>query len=64
MILLSYPASSSLPSHSNFIKATYAAITQTYAYLTPDLWPKLEYPQTPFEEFSSHLTLSAKKFAA
>jgi len=48
----------------NFIKATYAAITQTYAVLTPDLWPKLEYPQTPFEEFSSHLTLSAKKFSA
>lgn len=47
----------------NFIKATYAAITQTYAYLTPDLWPQLALPVQPYEEFSSHLTLTAKKFA-
>lgn len=49
--------------NSNFIKATYAAITQTYAYLTPDLWAQLSLPVQPYEEFSSHLTLTAKKFA-
>jgi len=45
----------------NFIKATYAAITATYSYLTPDLWPVIAPPPTPYEEFSSHLQLSGKK---
>lgn len=71
----------------NFIKASYAAITATYGFLTPDLWTKIEVcppsllsnprarvlirrpctpspPQpspSPFEEFSSHLQLAAKK---
>ncbi|KAK4054645.1 40S ribosomal protein [Microbotryomycetes sp. JL221] len=45
----------------NFIKATYAAISQTYGFLTPDLWTKIEPSPAPFEEFSSHLQLSAKK---
>lgn len=26
----------------NFIKASYAAITATYGFLTPDLWTKIE----------------------
>ncbi|GAA5911688.1 hypothetical protein JCM8208_002208 [Rhodotorula glutinis] len=45
----------------NFIKAAYAAITATYGFLTPDLWTKIEPSPSPFEEFSSHLQLSAKK---
>ncbi|SCZ89814.1 BZ3500_MvSof-1268-A1-R1_Chr9g10604 [Microbotryum saponariae] len=45
----------------NFIKATFAAISQTYGFLTPDLWEKIPFSQTPFDEFSSHLALSSKK---
>lgn len=45
----------------NFIKATYAAITATYGFLTPDLWPVIAPSQPPFEEFSSHLQLSSKR---
>lgn len=48
----------------NFIKATFQAIAMTYQVLTPELWPKLELPEEPYSEFSSHLTLTAKKFAA
>jgi len=47
----------------NFIKAAYLAITQSYALLTPDLWPILALPEQPYAEFSSHLTLATKKFA-
>jgi len=45
----------------NFIKATYAAITNTYAVLTPDLWPVIPPSKPPFEEFSAHLSLPTKK---
>ncbi|KAM0751328.1 40S ribosomal protein S2 [Meredithblackwellia eburnea MCA 4105] len=45
----------------NFIKATYSAITATYAFLTPDLWEAIAIPAGPYEEFSSHLQQSAKK---
>jgi len=46
----------------NFIKATYAAITASYAILTPDLWTIIPPPKAPFDEFSAHLQLvTAKK---
>jgi len=45
----------------NFIKATYAAISGTYSFLTPDLWPLIPPSQTPYEEFAPHLQLTAKK---
>jgi len=45
----------------NFIKATYAAITQTYAILTPDLWQPIPPPPMPLDEFSSFLALNQKK---
>jgi len=45
----------------NFIKATYAAITQTYSILTPDLWQPIPPPKAPFDEYSAHLQLAAKK---
>lgn len=31
----------------NFIKASYAAITATYGFLTPDLWTKIEVRPCP-----------------
>jgi len=45
----------------NFIKATYAAITNSYAVLTPDLWQIVPPSKSPFEAFSGHLQLSGKK---
>ncbi|KAK9899142.1 40S ribosomal protein S2 [Cystobasidium minutum MCA 4210] len=48
----------------NFIKATFQAVAMTYQVLTPELWPKLELPEEPYSEFSSHLTLTAKKYVA
>jgi len=45
----------------NFIKATYAAITNTYAVLTPDLWPTHAPSPPPFEEYSAHLAITAGK---
>jgi len=45
----------------NFIKATFAAITSTYAVLTPDLWQIILPSKSPYETFSGHLALSTKR---
>ncbi|CAD6888065.1 unnamed protein product [Tilletia controversa] len=45
----------------NFIKATFAAISKTYAYLTPNLWPVVTPGPTPYVQYSSYLKQSAKK---
>jgi len=39
----------------NFVKATFQAITATYGYLTPDLWPSLPLGETPYQQYSDHL---------
>lgn len=39
----------------NFIKATFAAVTKTYTYLTPDLWEETTFTATPYEEYSDFL---------
>merc|ERR1711934_243284 len=39
----------------NFAKATYAAIAETYSYLTPDLWKDTVFTKSPYQEFSDHL---------
>jgi len=39
----------------NFAKATIAALTATYRYLTPDLWPAYELTKTPFQEHTDFL---------
>jgi small subunit ribosomal protein S2e len=39
----------------NFVKATFAAVVQTYAYLTPDLWAKTTFTKTPYQEFTDYL---------
>ena len=36
-------------------KATYAAISNTYAYLTPDLWRETVFTKSPYQEFTDHL---------
>ncbi|KAJ7072407.1 ribosomal protein S5, N-terminal domain-containing protein [Mycena amicta] len=47
----------------NFLKATFAAITKTYAFLTPDLWREIPVSKLPYDEYSAHLQMSAKKAA-
>lgn len=40
-------------------KATYAAIANTYSYLTPDLWKETAFTKSPYQEFTDYL---AKNF--
>jgi len=44
----------------NFIKATYHALTQTYQYLTPDLWPPTQFHNSPLQEFTDVLNNKSK----
>jgi len=46
----------------NFAKATFAAITNTYSYLTPDLWKETVFQKTPYQEHSDFLKLAEHKF--
>lgn len=46
----------------NFLKATFVAITRTYGFLTPDLWREIPLSKHPFDEYSSHLAVSGKKY--
>ncbi|KAJ1507806.1 40S ribosomal protein [Coelomomyces lativittatus] len=39
----------------NFVKATFAAIANTYSFLTPDLWPLTTFAELPYQEFSDYL---------
>jgi small subunit ribosomal protein S2e len=46
----------------NFVKATFAAIGNTYGFLTPDLWPQdTELKQSPYQEFSDMLAKTPEK---
>jgi len=47
----------------NFVKATFFAIRETYAYLTPDLWRETKLTPAPFHEHSDFLALPAHKTA-
>ena len=37
-------------------KATYAAIAETYSYLTPDLWKETVFQKSPYQEFTDFLS--------
>jgi len=39
----------------NFVKATYAAVLKTYAFLTPDLWADTKFSKSPYQEFTDYL---------
>lgn len=41
----------------NFVKATFFAIRETYAYLTPDLWKEGRLGKGPFQEYTDFLAL-------
>jgi len=39
----------------NFVKATFNAISETYGYLSPDLWKEYEIPLNPFQQHNQLL---------
>jgi len=39
----------------NFVKATFAALSSTYAFLSPDLWRETKYTKSPLQEFTDLL---------
>ncbi|KAJ2777447.1 40S ribosomal protein [Coemansia javaensis] len=45
----------------NFVKATFVAISNTYSFLTPDLWAETSFTKDPYQEFSDHLAKAADK---
>jgi small subunit ribosomal protein S2e len=45
----------------NFVRATFNALSQTYSYLTPDLWKITHLGKTPYQEHSDFLYSSAKQ---
>jgi len=45
----------------NFVKATFEAISQTYGYLTPDLWKRNQFEKLPFQRHNDFLAASTKK---
>jgi len=47
----------------NFVKATFAAIASTYAFLTPDLWPETTVTKNPYQEFTDFLSKAPEKRA-
>ncbi|KAI8865687.1 hypothetical protein GQ42DRAFT_89422, partial [Ramicandelaber brevisporus] len=48
----------------NFVKATFAAIGNTYSFLTPDLWRETALNVAPYQEFTDFLAAPAKKVQA
>lgn len=45
----------------NFVKATFFAIKETYAYLSPDLWKETRLIKAPFQEYTDFLALNQKR---
>ncbi|CAI8050596.1 40S ribosomal protein S2 [Geodia barretti] len=45
----------------NFAKATFAAITNTYTYLTPDLWTDMKLTRPPYQEHTDFLAMTQKQ---
>ncbi|KAF9942405.1 40S ribosomal protein [Mortierella alpina] len=39
----------------NFVKATFAAIGNTYSYLTPDLWTETKFTMSPYQQYTDFL---------
>jgi len=48
-------AAGSTGSLGNFAKATFAAISETFRYLTPDLWVNNVFTKAPYQEFTDFL---------
>jgi small subunit ribosomal protein S2e len=41
----------------NFVMATFAAVHETFTFLTPDLWKPSELRPSPYEEYSDVLAV-------
>eukprot|EP01066_Platyproteum_vivax_P011913 Platyproteum_vivax@DN5407_c0_g2_i1.p1 len=39
----------------NFMQAAFDALSKTYGYLTPDLWPELEFAKSPYQTWTDFL---------
>jgi len=48
----------------NSMKAAFAALGQTYKFLTPDLWKSTALPPSPYQEFSDYLMMAKTKKVA
>jgi len=48
----------------NFVKATFQAISLTYAYLSPDLWKSKPFAPSPYEVYSEFLAQQKEKRVA
>jgi small subunit ribosomal protein S2e len=44
----------------NFVKATFAALANTYSFLTPDLWKETKLNKAPYQEFTDFLYATGK----
>jgi len=45
----------------NFMKATYAALSETYQYLTPDQWTPTQFHNSPYQEHTDFLRDKSSK---
>ena len=48
----------------NFVKATFAALSKTYGFLTPDLWPETHFVKDPYQEHTDFLSQDLKMVKA
>jgi len=44
----------------NFVKATFVALSNTYSFLTPDLWKETKLMKVPFQQYSEFLSVTSK----
>lgn len=54
-------SSGSTKTLENFIKATFDALSNTYGFLTPDLWPKTDFLPSPFIIYADYLKTAQEK---
>jgi small subunit ribosomal protein S2e len=47
----------------NFVKAVFQALSKTYGYLTPDLWPMMAFTKSPYQEHTDFLSNPIKEGA-
>jgi len=45
----------------NFVRATFDAIDNTYAFLSPNLWKETKFTKIPFQEFTDFLAKTGKQ---
>jgi small subunit ribosomal protein S2e len=46
----------------NFVKATFAAIGNTYSFLTPDLWAETDFAKSPYQAHSDFLAQKGRRY--